>query len=53
MDQYLGVPAIDLIDFHDPVWHTVNDTPAHTSATTLGRVIDVVATLIYEGHLAP
>ncbi len=46
-DQYpliqAGIPAIDLIDFDYPAWHTTSDTPAQCSAASLGEVGRVVA----------
>ncbi len=38
-----GIPAIDLIDFDYPAWHTTFDTPAQCSAASLGEVGRVVA----------
>lgn len=51
--QRLGVPAAVLIGFNDPVWHTVKDVPERTSARALGRVGEVVSTLIYGGYFVP
>ncbi len=39
----LGLPAVDIIDFDYPYWHTLQDTPEHCSATSLeivGRTIE-------------
>lgn len=33
-----GVPTLDLIDFTYPQWHTLDDTAAHCSAASLGKV---------------
>jgi hypothetical protein len=33
-----GIPAIDIIDFDYPYWHTVQDTPDKVSAESLGVV---------------
>lgn len=33
-----GVPTIDLIDFSYPQWHTLDDTPEHCSADSLGKI---------------
>lgn len=33
-----GVPTIDLIDLTYPQWHTLDDTPAHCSPDSLGKV---------------
>jgi glutaminyl-peptide cyclotransferase len=51
--QRIGVPAVDLVGFNDPVWHTRNDEPNRTSPRVLGRVGEVVSALIYGGYLAP
>lgn len=42
-----GIPAVDLIDFEYPHWHTVDDTPAHCSADSLYEVGDTLLELIY------
>ena len=39
-----GVPAVDIIDFDYPYWHTTQDTPDKVSAESLeavGRTIEV------------
>ncbi len=39
-----GIPAVDLIDFDYPYWHTTQDTPDKVSAESLervGRVLEV------------
>jgi glutaminyl-peptide cyclotransferase len=33
-----GIPAVDLIDFDYPYWHTLEDTPEHCSAKSLDQV---------------
>jgi Zn-dependent M28 family amino/carboxypeptidase len=33
-----GIPAVDLIDFDYPYWHTIGDTPDKTSAQSLEAV---------------
>jgi len=33
-----GIPTIDLIDLTYPQWHTLDDTPEHCSADSLGKV---------------
>lgn len=33
-----GIPAVDIIDFDYPYWHTVQDTPDKVSAESLGAV---------------
>jgi Zn-dependent M28 family amino/carboxypeptidase len=42
-----GIPAIDLIDFSYPYWHTVSDVPAHCSADSLRQVGDTLLEVIY------
>ena len=42
-----GIPAIDLIDFDYPSWHTVSDTPDKCSAESLEKIGTLVLTLIY------
>ncbi len=37
-----GIPAIDLIDFDYPAWHTTRDLPDQTSAASLAQVGRVV-----------
>jgi len=48
-----GLPTIDVIDFQygpdNRYWHTLQDTPEHMSASTLGMVGQVVVELIYSG----
>ena len=43
-----GIPAVDLIDFEYPQWHTADDTPAWCSAVTLGQVGRLVTNLTYR-----
>ncbi|MBI5928403.1 MAG: M28 family peptidase [Chloroflexi bacterium] len=38
----LGIPAVDIIDFDYPYWHTTSDTLDKLSATSLDRVGSVV-----------
>jgi glutaminyl-peptide cyclotransferase len=38
----VGVPAVVLIDFGDPAWHTADDTLANMSAASLAVIGDVV-----------
>ncbi len=33
-----GIPAVDLIDFNYPYWHTIEDTPDKCSPESLGQV---------------
>jgi Zn-dependent M28 family amino/carboxypeptidase len=42
-----GIPAIDLIDFYYPPWHTVADTPDKVSAASLETVGRLLRQLIY------
>lgn len=42
-----GIPAIDLIDFDYPSWHTASDTPDKVSAASLQSVGQVLRQLIY------
>jgi glutaminyl-peptide cyclotransferase len=34
----LGIPAVDIIDFDYPYWHTTNDTIDKVDAQSLARV---------------
>ncbi len=43
-----GIPAVNLIDFDYPQWHTVDDTPSRCSPVTLGQVGRLVADLVYR-----
>ena len=42
-----GIPAIDLIDFDYPYWHTIEDTPDKCSAESLEAVGSVLMEFIY------
>lgn len=42
-----GIPAIDLIDFDYPPWHTLEDTPDKCSPESLEAVGSVIARFIY------
>ena len=44
-----GIPAIDIIDFDYPYWHTVQDTPDKVSPTSLQRVGRVLETFLEQG----
>lgn len=44
----VGIPAIDLIDFEYPYWHTIEDTPDKCSAESLNQVGKLLVHLIYE-----
>ena len=37
-----GIPAVNLIDFNYPAWHTTRDTPAQCSSESLGIIGDVL-----------
>lgn len=43
-----GLPAVDIIDFTYPPWHTQTDTPDKCSAHSLGVVGRLVASLAYK-----
>ena len=43
-----GIPAVDLIDFEYPAWHTAGDTPEACSAASLGQVGRLVTDLAYR-----
>ncbi len=44
----VGIPAIDIIDFEYPHYHTMQDTPDKCSAESLGIVGKLLLHLIYE-----
>ena len=46
------IPAIDIIDFDYPYWHTIQDTPKNCSANTLKIVGNVVTEYIYRKDYA-
>jgi hypothetical protein len=43
-----GIPAIDLIDFDYPYWHTLDDVPANCSAASLGQVGRTLLDMLYH-----
>jgi Zn-dependent M28 family amino/carboxypeptidase len=43
-----GIPAVNLIDFDYPQWHTVADTPDRCSPATLEQVGRLVTDLVYR-----
>jgi len=47
----VGLPAICLIDFRDPFWHTHKDRPENCSAVNLGQTGRLVHALITGGFL--
>jgi glutaminyl-peptide cyclotransferase len=48
-----GLPAIDLIDFDYPYWHTEMDTPDKCSAESLANVGRVLAEIAYNSAIWP
>lgn len=44
----VGIPAIVIIDFDYPYWHTLGDTPDKCSAESLGIVGTLLLHVIYE-----
>ena len=44
----LGIPAVDLIDFDYPAWHTTADTPDQCSPESLESVTNVVLHLLHR-----
>jgi len=47
-----GVPAVDIIDFDYPAWHTHRDLPEQTSPASLAAVARVAAWIVYRSPLA-
>ena len=47
-----GIPAVDVIDFDYPAWHTVSDQPNMISAASLAEVATVAAWIVYESPIA-
>jgi Zn-dependent M28 family amino/carboxypeptidase len=45
-----GVPAIDLIDFDYPYWHTLADTPDKCASESLAGVGNVLLRFIWDGR---
>ncbi len=45
-----GIPTLLLVDFRDPVWHTLRDVPANCSPQNLERVGRLVDRLIRGGY---
>ena len=43
-----GIPAVDLIDFDYPFWHTAADTPEACSAESLAQVGILLVDLLYN-----
>jgi len=44
----VGIPAINIIDFEYPYYHTIDDTEEQCSAESLNRVGTLLVHLIYE-----
>jgi len=47
-----GIPAVDIIDFDYPAWHTTQDLPSQTSAESLAEVARVGEWILYSSPLA-
>lgn len=47
-----GLPAVDIIDFDYPAWHTTRDLPDQVSGESMVEVAKVGAWLIYSSVLA-
>lgn len=47
-----GIPAVDVIDFDYPEWHTTRDLPDRVSAASLAEVAAVAAWIVYDSPLA-
>ena len=47
-----GMPAVDIIDFDYPAWHTTADTPEQVSAESLAEVARVALWIVYNSALA-
>lgn len=47
-----GLPAVSVVDFDYPAWHTHRDTPDQVSAASLAEVSRVAAWLVYRSPLA-
>jgi Zn-dependent M28 family amino/carboxypeptidase len=43
-----GIPAVDIIDFDYPYWHTIQDTPDKVSAASLEAVGETVRTWVIQ-----
>ena len=46
-----GVPAVDIIDFDYPAWHTHRDLPDQTAPASLAAVARVAAWIVYRSPL--
>jgi acetylornithine deacetylase/succinyl-diaminopimelate desuccinylase-like protein len=47
-----GLPAVDIIDFDYPYWHTTADTPDKVSGESLAQVAHVLVWLVYRSPFA-
>ena len=47
-----GIPAVDVIDFDYPAWHTHLDLPDRVSAASLAEVSRVAGWIVYRSALA-
>lgn len=47
-----GIPAVDIIDFDFPAWHTTHDLPDQVSPQSLAEVAGVAGWLVYRSSLA-
>ncbi len=48
-----GIPAVDIIDFDYPYWHTVQDTPEKVSAESLQTVGETLRTWVMQQSKQP
>jgi Zn-dependent M28 family amino/carboxypeptidase len=46
-----GIPAVDIIDFDYPAWHTHRDLPDQVSPESLAEVSRVAAWIVYRSAL--
>ena len=49
----VGIPAVDIIDFDYPYWHTVQDTPDKVSAESLQAVGEILRVWIMQQSQQP
>ena len=48
-----GIPAVDIIDFDYPYWHTIQDTPDKVSAESLQAVGETLRTWVIQQSAQP
>jgi Zn-dependent M28 family amino/carboxypeptidase len=48
-----GIPAVDIIDFDYPYWHTIQDTPDKVSAESLKVVGETLLVWIMQQSEQP